>query len=557
MGTRVRDQGRGRSARTGARWTWLVWTAVVLAAGFGLGRSRIFARGKTSAPPAPGAQPALPAASAPVQGSAPTDAARASPAEPGARSRLRARVEREIARAKEVARKRANGKLDPSQVEIGLCVREVGLGPQAEWGLGARRALRPASNMKLVTSAATLVLLGSEWRFVTRAEAFGPLRDGDLAGDLVLRAGADPLYDASADGELAALLSPLIEALRAGGLRRVRGDLVLDEGTFEEPRVPPGWPDESQHWTEYCALAGGFSANRGCLTARAHPGAQVGSPARIELLPRGHGLQEDFGVETAARTSALSIRLLARKDRATVRGSVGLGAAPWQESFAHPDPVRLFGQVLRAELERSGILLEGQVVRRRGVPAGTELARLERPWVDYLAAINRDSTNAVADQLFLALGQATTGQGTRAAAASATRRALDQLGLSSEGFRQIDGSGLSRDNRVDASALVGLLCAVMERPGRGRDLFLDSLARSGAPGTLEKRMGSDELRGRVRAKTGFIGGTSALSGVVERAGGQRVAFSILVNYPNLSGLNDAAWKPMQDAICGLLAEEAP
>jgi D-alanyl-D-alanine carboxypeptidase len=57
----------------------------------------------------------------------------------------------------------------------------------------------------------------------------------------------------------------------------------------------------------------------------------------------------------------------------------------------------------------------------------------------------------------------------------------------------------------------------------------------------------------VHAKTGFIGGTSALSGLIDAADGRTLVFSILVEYPNLEGLNRSVWKPMEDAICEELA----
>src|SRR6185436_5444871 len=59
--------------------------------------------------------------------------------------------------------------------------------------LEAERSLAPASNMKLVTTAAALVLLGPDMEFLTRVEAGGPLEDGVLHGDLIVRAGGDPL----------------------------------------------------------------------------------------------------------------------------------------------------------------------------------------------------------------------------------------------------------------------------------------------------------------------------------------------------------------------------
>ena len=61
--------------------------------------------------------------------------------------------------------------------------------------------------------------------------------------------------------------------------------------------------------------------------------------------------------------------------------------------------------------------------------------------------------------------------------------------------------------------------------------------------------------GRVRAKTGWIEGASALSGLVEMEDGRRRVFSILVSYPRIQGLNRRVWKPMQDEICGILAGE--
>ena len=79
--------------------------------------------------------------------------------------------------------------------------------------------------------------------------------------------------------------------------------------------------------------------------------------------------------------------------------------------------------------------------------------------------------------------------------------------------------------------------------------YVESLAVGGETGTLERR-GMD---GRVRAKTGFIAGTSALSGLVETRAGRTLVFSILVDYPKFDGLNTSCWKPMQDAICKQLA----
>jgi D-alanyl-D-alanine carboxypeptidase/D-alanyl-D-alanine-endopeptidase (penicillin-binding protein 4) len=87
--------------------------------------------------------------------------------------------------------------------------------------------------------------------------------------------------------------------------------------------------------------------------------------------------------------------------------------------------------------------------------------------------------------------------------------------------------------------------------------YLDSLAVSGAEGTLSTRMRQGPAAGRVRAKTGFINGVSALSGFVQREDGRTFVFSVLVNYPHVDGLNSKCFKPMQDELCELLASVKP
>lgn len=501
----------------------------------------------------PRAEPAsaLPAAAAGFTPFAETPLADSALARPATLRALRGTVE--SARAK--AAKLTQGRVAPGEVRVAVHVRELGR-RSSELALDADRAHIPASNMKLVTSAAALVLLGPGWHFTTTAEGAGELAGGSLAGNLVLRAGGDPLYDAQAAGSVDALLAPLVEDLWQAGLRRVAGDLVLDEGTFAEPLVPAGWPDEGQHWAEYCALAGGFSANRGCLTATV-TATQPGRPAEVRIEPRHHGLPQTVDVETTAGGKLL-VRLAGHGPAGViVRGAIPARSAPWSDSFAHRDPVLLFGHALLGALRARGIALDGELRRERGARGGRALGHLRTPLAAVLRPINTDSNNGCADQLFLALGHARGGAGTRAAAARVTAEALERLGVPSQGFQQTDGSGLSRHNRVSARQMTALIAAVLELPGTAPALFRSSLAVGGRTGTLDDRLRGATVVGRVHAKTGFIGGASSLSGVVESAAGPSYAFSILVEYPVTDGLNSSCWKPMQDELCTLLAELAP
>jgi D-alanyl-D-alanine carboxypeptidase/D-alanyl-D-alanine-endopeptidase (penicillin-binding protein 4) len=173
--------------------------------------------------------------------------------------------------------------------------------------------------------------------------------------------------------------------------------------------------------------------------------------------------------------------------------------------------------------------------------------------------INTDSINAVADQLFLTLGQELEGEGSAAGGARATARALAELGIDTAGFVQSDGSGLSRENRVTARQLTELLAAVLRLDAHTAQLYRDSLAVAGETGTLGKRMRNSPAAGRVHAKTGFIAGVSSLSGVAlsPGSGGRELVFSCIVSYPPVDGLNTKCWKPMQDELCALLVGPTP
>ncbi len=495
---------------------------------------------------------AAPQAHAPVAPGAPVvDEVVGIPARPidGA---LSARIRAQIAAARERARLETKGKVSPGDVHVAVHVRQL-FGAELV-KIDADRVMRPASNMKLVTTAAAIVLLGADWNFETVLESDGPPVNGHIAGDLVVRAGGDPLFDAEGTGGIARLLAPALGELARAGIVAVDGAVVLDEASFQSPAPGPSWPAENQHWDEYCALAGGFSANAGCLTATVMPGT-VGRAAVVAVEPRHHGLTEKFDVVTRAAKQKLDIRVSAKGGSVRVEGAIPRDVPQWSTRFAAPDPVELFGTSFVGALADRGIFVRDSWRRERNRSLGAphELARIRTPLADMLAPINTHSNNACADQLFLALGRSAVGAGTRAGGRAAIALALERLSVPAGELVQVDGSGLSRDNRVSARQITALVDAVMHLDAPTARLFVSSLATGSETGTLDDRMRGQAVAGRIHAKTGFIAGTSALSGIVDVDGGRPLVFSILVDYPSFDGLNTSCWKPMQDAICRELA----
>jgi D-alanyl-D-alanine carboxypeptidase/D-alanyl-D-alanine-endopeptidase (penicillin-binding protein 4) len=468
---------------------------------------------------------------------------------------LQGRVEGIVSAAVARAARATQGAATSASVRVAVHVRELESGVELA-ALRADDSLRPASNMKLVTTAAALVLLGSEARFVTPIEASGPIQDGVLAGDLVLRAGGDPLIRADGDARVEERLGQALGALRSNGLQHIRGDVILDEASFPDPGPGPAWPDASQHWAEFCALAGGFSINGGVLRATVLPGAP-GARAAVEVHPAPFGLPARFDVRTTAG-GRLDVQVGATPAACTVQGSLPRARSDFSAEFRHPDPVQLFASVLADQLAACDIGLDGTLRRARDIAPGVRLGTLESPIADALGPINSESRNGVADQLFLALGLQACGAGTRTAGRAAVGRALVRLGVPDDGLVQVDGSGLSRDDRVSARQITALLAAVLASDERGARLFVESLAVMGRRGTLAERLQGSAGEGRVRAKTGWIAGTSALSGLATGPHGETLVFSILVEYPSsIGGLNQDVFKPMQDELALCLVQEAP
>jgi serine-type D-Ala-D-Ala carboxypeptidase/endopeptidase (penicillin-binding protein 4) len=396
----------------------------------------------------------------------------------------------------------------------------------------ADEALIPASNMKLVTSIAALHMLGSDFEFVTRLLARGRLDGGVLQGDLVFVGGGDPnLSGRFHEGDPLALYRAWARALKTHGLNLVEGDLVFDSHLFHGPAFHEGWPGDDQYVRWYCAEVSALAFNDNCVQVRVFP-RRAGQAARAELNPTTAFAQLVNEARTAAGRSGAEIGVLRPRDGnvIAVRGRV-FEQASWgyATDVTVTDGAAYAATVLRETLEAEGIAVTGRVLAAETAVDTSELLPLvvhRSKLSDALPAINRNSQNLHAEMLFRMLGVKHAGNGSFGGGQAAVNAWLREQGLWSDALFVSDGSGLARDNRVTA----GLLAELLLRAGARDDfeVFRDSLAVGGESGTLERRLNSRNLRGRVFAKTGYIRGVRALSGYL-LLDQRRVAFAMLMN----------------------------
>jgi len=182
-------------------------------------------------------------------------------------------------------------------------------------------------------------------------------------------------------------------------------------------------------------------------------------------------------------------------------------------------------RVFRDALIRRGVEVRGGFGASRAPTDVLPLAQdLSEPLADIVRGMNRESDNFVSEMLLKELGASVARRGSTAAGAQVVHDELAAAGVPVTGVRIVDGSGLSRLDRLTAQALVAILRIGAADPAT-RDAFVTSLAVAGVSGTLKRRLDRRSTRGRVIAKTGTTSVASALAGFVRR----RYVFAIVQN----------------------------
>ncbi len=417
----------------------------------------------------------------------------------------------------------------------GIAILERGTAPRVVYAKGHTLGLKPASVAKVLTAATALDLLGPAHVFTTRLTARGTLdAQGVLEGDLVVHGTGDPCISGRFfDGKATHILERLAEATREAGIRRVTGQVVLDDGPFDREYLHASWKDaDLERW--YAAPVAGLAFNDGCADVVIRGGTRVGQPATIRVPSTLGAWKLENRVKTTAKGSTRVNGLWVKHETALrVSGSI---PTKTEYSFCKPvpDPLLFLGSTFVSCLERHGVRVdEGTRAARDDAdrrPGRLAIAQYGTPLGRSLGVMNKRSHNFTACLLHKACGAIFSGYGTWDSGREAVSAMLARRGLDAQGKTQIvDGSGLSHDNRTTAATLALLLAGYEHDLQRGPLLYA-SLAEPGEDGTLRKRRYSKRVRGRLHAKTGTIAGVRALAGYLDGVDGHPgYAFAILLN----------------------------
>jgi serine-type D-Ala-D-Ala carboxypeptidase/endopeptidase (penicillin-binding protein 4) len=413
---------------------------------------------------------------------------------------------------------------------VSVAVREAGQ-PSPLFTHDADRPMNPASVMKLVTTFAALDLLGRDYRWKTEAYLDGKLdAAGTLQGNLVLKGYGDPKITIEQ-------WQAFMADLRARGLRRVTGDLVLDRSWFKLPEYDPAafdaeplkpynvGPDALLVNFKAVRFAFAPDAVKNAVAVRAEPPLP---DVALDAVPQLAG--GDCG-DWRALVSASYVNRGASAS-AAFPGTYpqSCGERDWYVALLdHPHYVH---GMFTAYFREKGGVFDGGVREGRAPRGAAPFAVMESaPLYDVVRDVNKLSNNVMARQIFLTL--ATTRNpppATPALAADTVRKWLKDRKIAVPGLVLENGSGLSRRERLTANGLARLLAAADASPVR--EEFASSLAVAAMDGTVQKRFRDGSVAGQALLKTGSLEGVRALAGYVIDAEGRRYIVAAVINHPN-------------------------
>jgi D-alanyl-D-alanine carboxypeptidase/D-alanyl-D-alanine-endopeptidase (penicillin-binding protein 4) len=410
----------------------------------------------------------------------------------------------------------------------------------------------PASNMKLFSNAAALMVLGPDYRFENKLSIYGGrIQKGILTGMLYLHLPGDPSFTQKQ-------LDRLISTLKNWHITCINGNVVIDSSHTTLSPYAPGWLIEDLAYDYGAPLAPVMiDANRMLITI--NPANHVGLPAIVEVDDNSASILIDNQVRTQNNSSHCGITLvMTQKNHLLIRGCVNVAQGAIQQKIAIRNPLLYAQGLIKQQLAQQHISLKGEIVLGH-TPSGAMLIATtsSKSIAQLMADTLKPSDNLYADSLFLHAAHKLKGAPVNWKEASFLVKQFiqQQTGIDMQQAVLIDGSGLSRNDLLTPIQTVGLLQFLYNRFPLSYE-YIAALPVSGRDGTLQQRLKKSTQQDLVRAKTGTMKGVASLSGYLFTANTHTLAFAIFINnrlHKHFTG----SYRHVIDTLCNYLLQQRP
>ncbi|MEX2456608.1 MAG: D-alanyl-D-alanine carboxypeptidase/D-alanyl-D-alanine-endopeptidase [Balneolaceae bacterium] len=393
--------------------------------------------------------------------------------------------------------------------------------------------IRPASNLKLVSSAAFLELLGADYRFNTTLYGRGEVENDRWKGDLIVRGVGDPSINGEMYDDPLFLFEKWYQVLDSMGVKTIDGNLIGHDGFFDDVPYPRGWEwDDLSYY--YAPEISPLSFNFNVVDLEVLAEGEVGSKPRIEWFPFNTPYIHFVNEQTIAPANTKydeSYRRELGTNTIYLRSRLPQGHYE-TEPLSVNNPSLYFMDTFKRYLEKRGIQVLGQLLidKDRYDWRGFEEidTHQSEPLHKMIKWMNRESDNFYAEMLLKTLAAENVGvQGSTELGLRVFKEYMNDMGMDTTSVQLRDASGMAPATQMKASDLNKFLIDVQSKPYF--DDFYNSLSVGGMNGTLQYRFGNSNMFNKFVGKSGFMSGVRSLSGYLETQSGEQVTVTIVTN----------------------------
>ncbi|WP_246941574.1 D-alanyl-D-alanine carboxypeptidase/D-alanyl-D-alanine-endopeptidase [Bacillus pinisoli] len=438
---------------------------------------------------------------------------------------------------------------------VGVSIRDSATGKILYEHNGSTR-LRPASNLKLITAASALSVLGKDHTFDTEMLMDGTINQGILKGNLYFKGKGDPTL-------LTSDLEQMVADLKEKELTEIQGNLIGDDSWFDEVRlsVDLPWSDETTYYGAQISainLSPNDDYDAGTVIVEVKPSLKAGEPPTVSIKPSSSYLKLENRASTGKDDVENTLEVSRKHGENTImiEGVIPKNGVRVKEWISVWEPSHYVIHHLNELLKAQGIILKGNILLGETPEnASLLLSHSSMTLSELLIPFLKFSNNGHGEVLIKEMARVQKGEGSWEKGIEVVKEQIKKWGIDPSKVVLRDGSGISHVNLVSANDLTSLLHGIQNE--LWYDDFLQALPLAGTSdrllaGTLLHRMNTVQHEAVVRAKTGTLTSVSSLSGYVHIDEERQYVFSIILN--NL--VDEDKGKQLEDRFIEILVNQS-
>jgi D-alanyl-D-alanine carboxypeptidase/D-alanyl-D-alanine-endopeptidase (penicillin-binding protein 4) len=424
---------------------------------------------------------------------------------------------------------------------VAICIKSIKTGKEIV-SENSLKNMVPASNLKLLTTAAALGILGENYTFQTKVEYDGEIKDSILSGNIYITGSGDPTLGSDRYAGFPVwdeLVTMWAKKIKEKGIKKINGAVIADASLFELNSVPDYWP-----WGDmgnyYGAGIYGVNINENLYRIYFKGNQQGDSAQVVKVIPEIPGVKFVNGVKTGASGSGDNAYIYAapRTGFIFINGTIPANTESFPVRGAVPDPPLLSAYMLTKALIFKKIEVEKQasvlLVKNNSTQPRKLICTSTSPSMkEIVKQTNVNSINLNAEVLLKTCGLKKFKDLGTGAGIKAVQEFWKQRGLETSGWFMYDGSGLSPNNGLSAS----LMCDALYRISKDSSLFTvfyNTLPIAGQTGTVARICKGTGAEGKIRVKSGTLSKVISYSGYFKSQSGEMYSFALFTNNYNCS-----------------------